>query len=1620
MKKLAYSLTFSLLLIVSMASGSLGAIMGDYHSLPPFLTTSVPPNLLLLIDNSASMYDLAYVSDQKYCYDDSYTPTTTYAGYCEPDKYYIYDLTDMQFEEAADQTAAKNHLLAATGTKYGADSIANPYVGIAIDETVNPKVVTAFVAKGNFINWAMASKFDIEKKILTGGKLETTGTYGAPNDRLVMESRGCLNRRFIKEVAVLDAGSNTFYLTLGIVGPKEPTFPIWENATAYVVGDVVSDVGDLYIATSSGTSNGNGVADDTGVSWAAYTLTRWTDGAVYPANSIVIDNGEMYITALGGTANGTGVADDTGITDWDDYNVTHIEILPVLSVAINDTACQNAITELQKAVPNQGQLKQYIDDCMGYVQGSDYGSDAHAAFNHGIHNCWYYAKHGDWQPGGGSVSAMQSACEKIYADWGIPPWSITTDDRSYPCFGIWDNDPDTPDDPPTGYVGRCWKPGTPAACTCTQWESPAWKCLPAVAPDPACCKKWDCPAGAAGGWDAAGWADVDTCILEALHDYCGIFTTPEVVDPTDQAGETGEFWNIPAVLIDSGAVAQKGEPLTVLKGYVEQTAVPTGLIQEYAGEAHMGIMSFNDEGSKSECIPPFDPYILYKCTDASNRDGAQVTSSIGSATATLVSDINDIDAFAWTPIAEAMYNAIGYYTQNATRRLDPLDFSLATDPVTEWCQANNVLIITDGASTADQAPAISTLVASVQTDTDTDPATCGSLAGSPLLDDLTWYAKQGTNIYPAGNELVNGEPKQPITTYIVVAGSMRSTGSGDECSPEILLENAADNGRGVADPAAVVSLYQATDLSELETKLREAFEAILGGASSGTAASVVSAARRGEGALYQAVFYVTYEDDNGTEIEWIGKLHSLFVDQYGNMREDTNGNFTLDLSTDKLITLVFDPSAGRTKAYRDSDSDSDGEADGSPTLIEIDEIEYLWEGGKMLAERTASTRNIYTWIDENNDGVVGGGSSLDTGEYITFDDSSASDLQRYLAVDVAGTTETTKLINWIRGTDQTGYRSRTIDIDGTNRVWKLGDIIYSTPTVIGMPKEKYEFLYGDASYKTFKNKYAPRRNVIYVGANDGMLHAFNAGFYDEANAKFEVGTGTPSYSGATPALGEELWAYIPYNLLPHLRWLKDPLYTHVYYVDLKPKVIDAQIFTPDTVHPGGWGTVLFCGMRFGGGQIDVSEADVGYDWDGDTIIESGVTRSFGSAYFALDITDPESPPSLLWEFTDPNLGFTTSYPAVVHVDHSNNDWWIAFGSGPTDYDGTSTQLGRTYVLKLASGTQPNNSPIGTNWGGANTSAMGDVMSVDTDINDSQCVSGSCTYTPDVFYIGCSQGTMWRISCIGVNWAGTQTPLVSLGNTKPIISAPSASQDNDHRLWIYFGTGQFYHENDKSNTDDQSLVGVKEPLDWNNCTGLNDPTQLTISCNACMSAVTVPSGNLLDVTDYSVFLDGTVDTDGDLVGETLFDDFVEDIKQTTSDTDVPKHYDGWILDITGGERCFSKPTVLGGIITFTTFEPDDDACAFEGEGYLYALFYKTGTAFYKDVIGFDGTTLNKSISLGAGVAATPSLHVGTEEGAKAFVQSSTGEIEVIEEINLPSPYKSRPLHWIQPGEHSCTP
>ena len=239
-----------------------------------------------------------------------------------------------------------------------------------------------------------------------------------------------------------------------------------------------------------------------------------------------------------------------------------------------------------------------------------------------------------------------------------------------------------------------------------------------------------------------------------------------------------------------------------------------------------------------------------------------------------------------------------------------------------------------------------------------------------------------------------------------------------------------------------------------------------------------------------------------------------------------------------------------------------------------------------------------------------------------------------------------------------GYRDRQLTVDGTLQVWKLGDIVYSTPSVVGKPLSNYNVIFNDATYDAYYRKYKDRDTVVYVGANDGMLHAFWAGKSMAGDNPSTTSTTEASWyskaSGMGTNLGEELWAYIPYNLLPHLKWLADPNYPHVYYVDLKPRYADVKIFTPDTDHPNGWGTILIGGMRLGGKPIAVT----------DNFGSGSETRTFRSAYFALDITVPNAP-KLLWEYTDTTgkLGLTTSYPTIIKV---KNKWFAFFGSGPTD------------------------------------------------------------------------------------------------------------------------------------------------------------------------------------------------------------------------------------------------------------------------------------------------------------------------------------------------------------------
>jgi len=380
---------------------------------------------------------------------------------------------------------------------------------------------------------------------------------------------------------------------------------------------------------------------------------------------------------------------------------------------------------------------------------------------------------------------------------------------------------------------------------------------------------------------------------------------------------------------------------------------------------------------------------------------------------------------------------------------------------------------------------------------------------------------------------------------------------------------------------------------------------------------------------------------------WPGMVHALFRDENGYFREDTDGDAVLDgYSIDYRVLFFYDNALDETRVQRFSSSDY-GE-----TFTEVDTISFsdfgaIWNARDRLAALSntqvktqrsyaalaSSGRYIITGIDTDLDGTV------QSDEVLDFDttalDPSSNNHYRYLGLDSTETATADNIVNFIRGEEGiSGFRTRAVDYDGdgAEEVWRLGDLIHSAPTSVSAPRARYDARYGDDTYTTYRQQYQSRRQVIYVGGNDGMLHAFNAGFYNSGTKSFS----TESIAGGEVQhpLGSELWAYVPMAVLPHLQWQTSPDYGHVYYVDGSPRVYDVNIFSDDDDHPNGWGTILVMGLRFGGGDMefdpDSDEAE-GTDADSDNV----TTRA---SYVIFDITNPEVAPKLLAELSSPGGG----------------------------------------------------------------------------------------------------------------------------------------------------------------------------------------------------------------------------------------------------------------------------------------------------------------------------------------------------------------------------------------------
>jgi type IV pilus assembly protein PilY1 len=767
------------------------------------------------------------------------------------------------------------------------------------------------------------------------------------------------------------------------------------------------------------------------------------------------------------------------------------------------------------------------------------------------------------------------------------------------------------------------------------------------------------------------------------------------------------------------------------------------------------------------------------------------------------------------------------------------------------------------------------------------------------------------------------------------------------------------------------------------------------------------------------------------------------------LREDGNGNQVLDgYDVDPVIKFFYDDDKdtystvndGRTKFVRLTSSDPNNfdEATASVSVHDLADLKSVWNAQSQLwienmdtdtqrayttAAGASSQRYIFTWIDKNHNGKVDSGEQVDFVPDSFNSDPTAAGSYRFLNTD--NYDHAAAIVDWVRGKEEPGMRSRTVEVSGTKRVMRLGDIINSTPLVVGTPSEAYDLLYNDDSYGKFRANYRDRRQMVYVGANDGMLHAFNGGFYDAQGHKLsKVGPGT------TPATaheyGSEVWAYVPGDLLPHLRWLTDPSYSHVFYMDGSPIAVDAKVFTADSTHVEGWGTLLIAPFRLGGGPISVATSS-----DAD---DPGTQNSY-SVYVVMDVTDPEQPPKLLAEIplattsedgktvtdgdiTQVKATFALPIPAVAPmrdaVSGSPNKWFLFTGSGPTDNGGTGTFGGKVTsntplainAYDLADVVAGNITPVKTfdfedvgSTGKGADSFAGDLIASDFNLD----------FKSEALYFGSTKGStapftgsFWKLDLGQSDDPSTWTAKLMYDAGSPITARPTMGRNNRGAPMVFFGSGRAFADVDKSDGTQQYLWGMVD-------------TSLLPTADSQYKALPVSSDDLVDVSGVKVYDDASVTGAGDAdTFQKLFDQF--------DDADSI----GWSLKLqttTGqpSERMVSSQTLLGGVLLSTTYIPSLETCTGVGTSRLYGLNYKTGTAdpsnpFFGSSDGGSGKKLlNNSTDLGPGLPAQPSLHIGEGSGQRkvtACVQTSTGAI-LCKDITTLKSVLSGEVSWREP-------
>ena len=339
----------------------------------------------------------------------------------------------------------------------------------------------------------------------------------------------------------------------------------------------------------------------------------------------------------------------------------------------------------------------------------------------------------------------------------------------------------------------------------------------------------------------------------------------------------------------------------------------------------------------------------------------------------------------------------------------------------------------------------------------------------------------------------------------------------------------------------------------------------------------------------------------------------------------------------------------------------------------------------------------------------------------------------------------------------------------------LGDIVDSQAVYVGPPNSPYNDS-TDPGYSGYASTFQGRPARIYVGANDGMVHAFD------------------------DATGNESWAFVPHDLyrpdatgLGALSYQDGalPPFRHHFLVDSTPRAWDVNFGSG----PSDWHTVLIGGLGKG-----------------------------GKSYYALDVTDPASVTDegsaanqYLWTFTDPDMGYTFGRPFLTKTHATvapfvDGQWVAVVAAGYNNVDTGCVQCGQGKIFFIDARTGAKLKEMSTGFGDStNPAGLAQVIGYTKDFHNQLA---------EQIYGGDLYGNFWRFDVQDpdpANWTVHQLAYLTdpNGTPQPITAKPATDVDitNGVDRWVFVGTGRLLDETDLTNasiaTQQQTLYAIRD-------------------------------------------------------------------------------------------------------------------------------------------------------------------------------------------------------------------